>query len=390
MRPYLSLLLLIAAGCGKPTAPPTAPPVATTPAVAGTAATAPAATGTSAPAAPKPAYVDVQPTRTFPINLAGPGSFDMSPGGGTVGAYGQGKLDGSGKIEPATYFFDLATGKRVGPAAPNNASRYIAADGTKSVYVDIDYKTDSKLFVHDIASGKRTPIGSITVKVGQEFFAATPNLSLLAIKRGSDLQFVKVADGTNAYPVAKTPAEIIGMSGTFLNGTRIITSHANGAIIIWDMTTGKQADEIKLIRKISNSAESLVVSADGRVLTLASESGIREYWDLPLKKKMTWDKANVKDHKYYTPMSGGFVFDTDANFDDRTPTGVVLPPEQWLNRCFVAIVDYRTGALRYRLIIPNQEELERNEEVVVSEDGKRLAVLILSKGIVHVYDLPGG
>ena len=401
MRCSPALLFFAAAGCtpagtptGSPSPPPaviaatpagpTAPPPQTLapslPAAVPTAAQPPApAPKADAPKPPTPA--EVPPSKTLPIDLTNPTGFGLSPDGGTVGVPGKGKWP-EGAEEHLTVFYDLATGKRVGPPMVLSGPGAMSDKARTTAFFDFQIGKDSDIVVREVATGKQQVVAHILN--GLEHYDYSPDGKLIVTGRKAGLGFWNAPDGTAKFPlVAPSGGPILAMSRIYKNGTRVATLHDGVKIAIWDLTTGKLADELSLNRaKVAD--ERVEIAPDGQIMIVYDEKNEYAVWDLEAKKRLVWE--NPPKLSRLRPMTGRRVAWTDSESKFIPPIG--QPGSEWVSKYFVAVADADTGRVRQRLMFPGQKEFEAWREVATSHDGKRAVSLSLEKRLLYVWDLP--
>lgn len=347
------------------------------------AGTVPAFARPADPPPAPPAPVELQPTKTLPIDLTNLTGFGLSPDGGTAGVNGKGPPDGATGSDFLAVFYDLGTGKRVGPPMVLSGPGAMSDKAKTTAYFDLQFGKDSDIVVREVATGKQQVVAHI--ENGLEPYAYSPDGTLIVTGRKAGLGFWNSPAGTAKFPLVVPPAgPIRGMSRIYKDGTRIATLHDGGKVAVWDLTTGKPAGEVDLNRKLGQYAY-LDVAPDGKTMVVDDGNGDQAVWDLEAKKRLTW--ADPPKLARLRPMTGRRVaYLADESKFDRPASD---PNAKWVSKYFVAVADADTGRVRQRLIFPGQTQFEAWREVASSHDGKRVVSMSLEKRLLYVWDLPG-
>lgn len=330
----------------------------------------------AAPPDPKAAPVELQPTKTLPIDLTDLTGFGLSPDGGTVGVNGKGKTE-AGTVDSLAAFYDLGTGKRVGPPMVLSGPGAMSAGAKTTAFFDFQIGQDSDIVVREVATGKQQVVAHI--ENGLEFFRYSPDGTLIVTGRKAGLGFWNSPAGTPKFPLVVPPGgPIRSLSLIYKDGTRIATLHDGGKIAVWDLTTGKPADELDLKRPLGEYAY-LDIAPDGKTMIVNDGKGEQAVWDLEAKKRLVW--ADPPKLTTLRAMTGRRV----AYPTDETRYDVEKGKQA---KYFVAVADADTGRVRYRCIVPGQTDFEPWRELVPSHDGKRVVSMSQEKRLLYVWDLP--
>ena len=326
---------------------------------------------------------DVTASKTIPLDLDHIVGSSLSPDGKYLGVNATEKGQDILRDGTSSYYFDVATGKRMGMPLRMHGPGQIAAGGKSAVYMDNQLIEDSPLMRWDIAGGKSSPLG--TVKIGwRNKYAVTPDGKLMVGGGTAGVAFQKLPGGAEAFPPAKTADPVLALSETFLGGTRVATVHDKGLVRVWDLTTGKEREADALDTKWTGTKppDDLAVAEDGVAMTIADGYGGRKVCDLAAKKVMGWEQTSrlAVTTPSYRPMAGGFLY-----FDGRD-YGAKLKGRASGSLTVVAVIDLATGKQVRRLIVP--EDAGVWTRVLASADGRRVVLLAVEKARVHVWDIP--
>ncbi|HEY1189350.1 MAG TPA: WD40 repeat domain-containing protein [Gemmata sp.] len=324
---------------------------------------------------------DVLATKTLALDLVKVSSFSASPDGTVFGVAGHEK----GKDGPmdlfSSFYFDAATGKRLGQPLKVAGPGQLSAKGRTVAYMSLEFTRDSDMVVREVAAGKEVVVAQI--KNGLDPTAFSADGKLLVTARQSTLGFFRVPEGKAAFPAVKTPEPITALSGTFLGDTRVATLHGGGVVRVWDLATGKEADALDA-KTDKEGWNGLHVAEDGIAMTVHNHNtGAQMVWDLRAKKQMTWEQKSefAVTTPRFRPLPGGTLYFVGHEYSVKLKGGGTGRID------FVALADLATGNLTGRLIAPEDKGIW--EHVSVSRDGKRALMLNTDKARVYVWDVPG-
>ena len=387
---------LVIAGCGRPnpqgtatpapaqptpavTARPESPPAAPAPTPGGPANPAPVAAAPKPPATPVPAPdepVTVEATTTIKLGILSTISITLSPDGTVVGVGGKTSASSDSYVSD---YYELPTGKKLG-RFPGLSGPGSVTDRREVHFTDSSFEPGSDFnepnidfFRRDIVTGQQTRVLQLK-KVGRPrgTYLRTPDGTVLVSGRGSELAFLKVPGGGPALPAVATDQPILAMSGLYAAGTRVATLHGGGKLLVWDVTTGKQADALDLGRPTQND-EGLQVAGDGRAMLVKNAKGATVVWDLKARKPCRW--ASDEYRTGFQPLSGGAVCYTETYYK--------LTPSR---KC-VVVADMETGKTIERLLLP-ADDRQIWLFTRVSDDGRRIACLSADTETVYAWDRP--
>jgi hypothetical protein len=323
---------------------------------------------------------DVLSTKTIALDMKAVLFFSIAPDGERFGVFGKDRRKAELNDPSASFYFDTATGRRVGQPLENIGPGQLFGRGQFALYVDGVLGKDRGVVVRELDTGQETVVAP--GKNGLGSLVLTADGKILVTAQRSTLGFLGVPDGKAAFPAVNTPDPITHLSNVFLNDTRIATLHDNGVVRVWDLMTGKEVDAVDL-KSAKTGWDRLGVAGDGVAMIVRnSKNGEQMIWDLKAKKPMTWEQKSkfaLFKPSYY-PMSGGRVYFMGREYNVKLKGGGVS------HIYFVALTDLATGTVTGRLLAP--EDPEPWADVWVSRDGKRGFLLNTYKARVYVWDLP--
>lgn len=307
--------------------------------------------------------------------------FSLSADGGTVGVFGLGKkADGTGPY-PMSAFYDVDTGKRGDVPLLLDGPGTIAAGGKTTAY-----DTSFDLFVHDIATGKKTEAAKIGRATGVYSFA--PSGKLLVTAQKSKLRFQPWPAGTPA-PEVDAGSPVYGLSQVFQGGTRVAAVQYDADDVVarvWDVTAGKAVKTVPLKRprmKSDHPSEPVRVAEDGKSMVVRTEKGRETVWDLSIGERMKWwdIPSSRPPSTVVKPMVGSRIL-----FAQQAQKS--LPSGGSRDFRHVAVADLFSGGIFHFLEYPPEVEDLTLVLVECTPDGRRVASLCPATRKVYVWDVP--
>lgn len=323
---------------------------------------------------------DILAAKTLTLDVVKVTALSASPDGTCFGVSGYEKGKDGPMDSFSSFYFDAATGARVGKPLPVAGPGQLSDKGKTVAYMDLELDRDSKMVVREVATGKEAVVAHI--KNGLDPTAFSSDGKLLVTARQSVLGFFRAPEGKPAFPAAKTPDPITALSRPFLDNTRVATLHDNGAIRVWDLTTGKETAVLDT-KSAKKGWNGLHIAEDGIAMTVHNHNtGDQMVWDLQAKKLMTWEQKHTfaVTTPRFRPLPGGALYFVGSEY------AVKLKGGESGRIDFVALTDLATGKVTGRLITPEDKGIW--EHVAVSKDGKRVLMLNTEKVRVYAWDVP--